>query len=398
MDREFVGTVFMRSADRRAASGPAALTTDERRQLAECVTTLRAAYGPRWTRVPTGFAEQAQRARKVLSTGPLAVKADTVDPIRTVDELGTFARETAEMATRLLEQVSYLGEALGSDVTGLPLARLRRLSRAVLRLADAPVPEPLWAHPNQAHAASMTLSALGDDLREVGALRRELYEEFSEDVWTLACAKNPPAVDRWWQTARRRRVRRRLASVSRHGRPKTDVKRAVAVLRRTNELEANIEKVWTAASGHLGHFADAGIPDVDGAAEALAAIHDLQLALGDRLNSARVEALVAADAFVCEEVVGPASEISLIIAAWRSHTKRLEVIDAVSYSAPQLQRWAADIDESLEILTTLRDLTGPLRATTRTVAEIFDDVIARDRVHQLCAVSQTEDLNEGEEL
>src|SRR2546421_3506355 len=117
----------MRSADRRAAGGPASLTTDERRQLAECVAALRTAYGPRWTRVPTGFGERAQRARKVLSTGPLAIKTDTADPVRTVQDLGTFARETADMAARLLEHVSYLGEALGADVTGLPLARLRRL-------------------------------------------------------------------------------------------------------------------------------------------------------------------------------------------------------------------------------------------------------------------------------
>ena len=54
--------------------------------------------------------------------------------------------------------------------------------------------------------------------------------------------------------------------------------------------------------------------------------------------------------------------------------------------------------ESLEVLSTLRDVTGPLRASTRTVAEIFDDVIARDRVHRLCAVSQTDEYNEGEEL
>ena len=387
----------MRSGDRRNADSHTVLSTEERRQLAESVAALRDAYGPRWTRVPLGFGDRAQRARKVLTTGPLAIKPESADPVRTVQEFGAFAQETAEMATRLLEHTSYLGEAFGVDLTTLPLARLRRLSRAVLRLSDAPVPEPSWAFPSKAHAASMTLSALGDDLREVGALRRELYEEFSEDVWTLACAKNPPAVDRWWQSARRRRVRRRLASVSRHGRPKTDVKRAVAVLRRTNELEANIEKAWRAASDHLGYFGDAGIPDVDGAAEALAAVHDLQLALGDRLDPEKVRALVAADAFVCEEIIGPAGEISLIIAAWRSRTKRLDVVDAVSYNAPQLQRWAADVVESLELLSTLRDTTGPLRASTRTVAEIFDDVIVRDRVHQLCAVGQTEDINEGEQ-
>jgi hypothetical protein len=249
-----------------------------------------------------------------------------------------------------------------------------------------------------AHAASMTLSALGDDLREVGALRREIYEEFSEDVWTLACAKNPPTVDRWWQSARRSRVRRRLASVSRHGRPTTDVKHAIAVLRRTNELEANIDRVWIAASSHLGEYADAGIPDVDGATEALAALHDLHLALGDRLDPETLRSLCAADAFVCPELITPATEISLIIASWRSRTKQLNVVDAISYSAPQLQRWAADVAESLELLSTLRDTTGPLRANTRTVAEIFDDVIVRDNVHRLCAVNETDDLNEGENL
>jgi hypothetical protein len=243
----------------------------------------------------------------------------------------------------------------------------------------------------------MTLSALGDDLREVAALRRELYEDFSEDVWTLACAKNPPAVDKWWQAPRRRHIRSRLATVTRSGRTTPDVRRAIAVLRRTNELEANIEKVWTAASGHLGRFADAGIPDVDGAAEALAALHDLQLALGDRLDPEKVRNLVAADAFVCPELGAPAAEISVLIASWRTRTKRRDIVDAVSYSAPQLQRWAADVAESLELLARLRDTTGPLRASTRTVAEIFDDVIMRDRVHLLCAIGQSDDISEGEE-
>ena len=388
----------MRSTDHRDAGTPGTLSTDERRQLAESVAALREAYGPRWTRVPHGLGDQALRARKVLTTGPLAIRPDAADPVRTIQEMGAFAKDTAEMAGRLLGQASYLGEVFGADISDLPLARMRRLSRAVLRLSEAPVPEPGWAYPSMAHAASMTLSALGDDLRELGTLRREIYEEFSEDVWTLACAKNPPTVDRWWQSGRRRRVRRHLATVSREGRPTTDVKHAVAVLRRTNELEANIARVWTAASSHLGEYAEAGIPDVDGAAEALAALHDLHLALGDRLDPEKLRGLVAADAFVCPELTGPATEVSLIISTWRSRTKQLNVVDAISYSAPQLQRWAADVADSLELLATLRDTTGPLRASTRTVAEIFDDVIVRDNVHRLCAVSEMNELNEGENL
>ena len=48
--------------------------------------------------------------------------------------------------------------------------------------------------------------------------------------------------------------------MTRDGRPTIDVKHAVAVLRRTNELEANIDRVWAAASSHLGEYAEAGIP------------------------------------------------------------------------------------------------------------------------------------------
>src|SRR4029078_1798571 len=118
--------------------------------------------------------------------------------------------------------------------------------------------------------------------------------------------------------------------------------------------------------------------DVDGATDALAALHDLHLALGDRLDPERLRGLVAGHPFVCPELTAPATEISLIISTWRSRTKQLNVVDAISYSAPQLQRWAADVAESLERLSTLRDTPGPLRASTRTVSEIFDDVIVRD--------------------
>lgn len=379
-----MGTVSMYTASDELVGHGEVLSFEERRQLAESVSTLRDTYESRWPRIPWGFAPRSLQARQRLSHGLVPIDVAIADPLRVQQELGGFAHDTIAMAQRVQGSAELLGEALHADLSTMPLGQLRRICRTLLRLADAPPPNPAWSNAAEAYGAHILLDALGDDLREVADLRRRLYEEFSEDVWSLDCAKEPPNVDRWWQSTRRQQVRAELALVTRNGRPPSDVKQAVATLRRAVELRASIGDAWAAVSGRLGHFADAGIPDVDGAVEALAAINDLHRALGSRVESRVLRDLASADAFVCEELAAPAGDIVLTITTWGANARRMKASSPLVYSTPELEQWANETKESLELLAFLKDATGRLRAGVRTVDQIFEDTILRDRVRDLC--------------
>jgi hypothetical protein len=314
----------------------------------------------------------------------MPVDAAVADPVRVTHQLQEFSRECVEMAARLRASVDVLGEVFATDLSTMSLGGLLQLCRAILRLEDAPAPNPSWADPAEAYAASILLHALGDDLREMSSLRRQLYEEFSEDLWSLACARRPPAVDRWWQSGRRHRVRAKLGRVTRTGRPPSDVKRVMTTLRRSNELEDSIDEVSTTISQRLGHFVDAGIPDIVGAAEALAALQDLADALGERLDPAILQDLAAADVFVCRELTEPANDVVLSVSVWNANATRAKAVDPLAYSAPQLEQWATEVKEALDVLSYLKGATARLQTGSRTVGQIFEDAITRDRVHDLC--------------
>ena len=384
-----MGTASMYTASDELVGHGDVLSFDERRQLAHSVSALRATYDARWPRIPWGFAARSTAARERLSKGLVPVDVDTADPLRLQQELGTFVQDTIAMADRVQANAELLGEALHADLSTMPLTGLRRVCHTLMRLADAPPPNPAWSNAAEAYGAHILLDALGDDLREVADVRRRLYEEFSEDVWGLDCAKEPPQVDRWWQSTRRQQVRAELALVTRSGHAPADVKRSVATLRRAVELRASIGDAWAAVSGRLGHFADAGIPDVDGAVEALSAFHDLHGSLAGRVESRVLRDLAAADAFVCEELAGPAGDIVLTITTWAANARRMKATTPLINTTDQLKQWAAETKDSLDLVAFLKDATGRLRAEVRTVGEIFDDTILRDRVHDLCETGPT---------
>ncbi len=384
-----MGTASMYTASDELVGHGDVLSLDERRQLATSVSALRHTYDSRWPRIPWGFANRSRVARERLSQGLVPVDVATADPLRLQQELGTFVHDTIAMADRVHGNAELLGDALHADLSAIPLAALRRICHTLLRLADAPPPNPAWSNAAEAYGAHILLDALGDDLREVADVRRRLYEEFSEDVWALECAKQPPQVERWWQSTRRRRVRAELALVTRDGHAPADVKRSVATLRRAVELRASIGDAWAAVSGRLGHFADAGIPDVDGAVEALSAFHDLHRSLAGRVESRVLRDLAAADAFVCEELAGPAGDIVLTVTTWAANARRMKAATPLVYTIEQLRQWAAEMNDSLELVAFLKDATGRLRAEVRTVGEIFDDTVLRDRVHALCETGAT---------
>jgi hypothetical protein len=134
---------------------------------------------------------------------------------------------------------------------------------------------------------------------------------------------------------------------------------------------------------HLGWFADATVPDIDGARSALAAVQQLHDALGDRGNPTKLADLAAADAFVSEEVTSVADAIGDAVSAWVGLAKRFHGPDPLAFTAPELSQWAIVTAQSLEVVRVLKETTATLRQRTRNVGELFEDAAARDRVHQL---------------
>lgn len=345
------------------------LPHDTRRQLADELDDLRATYGSRWNRIPEGFGERAAHVRDALTAGFVPIDVDDADPVRLIQELGAFVRTTSETATELLAETRVLSEAFATDLSELPLRNLRQLCRGIRRLSSTP-PAPLsWATPSGARGASAVLAALGEDLRALSSIRRELYEEFTEEVWTIS--------------GKRVRARHELTAVTRSGLPPSRPKDALALLRRGRELNAGIEAAWATVSDRLGHFVTAGIPDIDGATAALAGVCELHAALAGVLHVDRLRNLIAADAFVSPELTAPARSIASTIDAWESRAKTVNAVEPLSRSAEALWVWAIETEDIVAVLTSLKDVTAPLRARVRSVGQILDDVVRRDLVRLL---------------
>ena len=119
--------------------------------------------------------------------------------------------------------------------------------------------------------------------------------------------------------------------------------------------------------------------------------------MGDRINEARLADLSHADAFVTPELTFPAEIIGDTISAWSGLAKRFHGPDPLAFTAPELAQWAIVTAESLEVLRVLKEATAPLRPRIRSVGELFDDAVARDRVDQLRRLLGRELVQEGEQ-
>lgn len=331
---------------------------------------LRAVYGSRWVLIPHGYGHASAQARDVLGHGLVPIDIDSSDPTRVVHEVGEFARLTTKMMVKLLDETVFVGEAFAIEAAELPLRHLRRLCHAIVRLSTAPPFPVTWAAPAATKTAACVLGALGDDLRTLADLRRGLNDEFTDAIWTVS--------------GRRRTARRELTAVTRSGRPATNPKRALGMLRHARALNETVAASWSTATGHLGHFAASSLPDVDGANEALSGVTDIHRALGDSLDEDALRALAAADAFVADELLKPARAITTVIDAWELRANRFGGFDPTRHTAAQLWAWSLDVDEGLATLAKLKDVTSPLRANVRSAGHILEDAIRRDRIHRFC--------------
>jgi hypothetical protein len=202
-------------------------------------------------------------------------------------------------------------------------------------------------------------------------------------VWDLESVKRLPNKP-WRRPMQRRRLRADLTSVSRSGRPVANLKATLIRLRHAVQLRAQIDETCSALNAHLGWFATAGIPDVDGAAQSLAALQRLQSVLGEHLDRSRLHDLGAADAFVSEELTVPALAVLSTVDAWAARARQLAGSDPLRSTPRELMQWASDAATSLAVVIELRDTTAPLRSSARMVGQILDDAIVRDRLDAMC--------------
>jgi hypothetical protein len=350
-------------------AGAMNLSEDARRELGADLDRLRAVYGERWPRIPTGFGERAASVRAMWTSGLVPVAVDDADPVRVTHELRAFVDATATMIDAVVNDMTLLGEPFRADLTALPLERVRQLCKAIVRLAAAPQPTQSWAAPAGAEAADLVLATIGDDLRSLAAIRRELYDEFTDDVWLV--------------TGRGARARRQLAPATRSGHAPVSAKRALTLIRRGRELNGAIAGAWTAVSGRLGHFATAGIPDVDGAVASLQSVRAIHTALGAALDVDALRALIVADAFVADELLAPARAIATCIDSWEPRARSVGAVAPMTHTLAALRTWTVDTDDALTVLSTLKEATAPLRSSIRTVGQILDDAVRRDLVRLL---------------
>ena len=238
--------------DLSALVAVARLWSEAGEQLAEDEAGLRHVYGNRWRQVPRDHGALAAESKEILVTGIVPVRPNAADPVNVLQELGPFVQFTADTAKALLQDASLLGEGLGSDLSGLSIGTLWNLCRAIRRLSVAPPPNPAWCRPVVAQVASVALAALGDDMRSAGSVYQQLYDEFTEEVWDLPAVRRHIAIDRWWQVGARRKLRNELSSVSRTGKPPSNVRATMATLRRASGLRDGIDSSWTSLRSHLG--------------------------------------------------------------------------------------------------------------------------------------------------
>jgi hypothetical protein len=168
-------------------------------------------------------------------------------------------------------------------------------------------------------------------------------------------------------------------------------------IQRAIELREAIDTSWASLRGHLGWFADAPIPDADGATKSLAAMRELQLAMNEQVNETRLADLSRADAFVTDELSRPAEAISETISAWVGLARRFEGPDPAAFTPPELAQWAIVTSQSLDVLRALHDAISSMETEGRSADELFDDAIARDRVDQLRELLGLTAVQQGEQ-
>lgn len=343
---------------------------------------LQKRYGDRWVELPAGMGRPIAALEQLLQRGPTAADPAAAQPSKAVVEGWLVVQAAATYGEVLEEEADVLGEVLGADLLDLPLRQLDQVVGAVLDLGLVRCGDPSWADPAAADASRLVLDVLRPDLSSAVATHRELYERFTDQVWTigdeLLRAGAAP-----WSILGRARLRSRLTAVSRTGKLPGSLAETIDLLHRARAERKRLDDLAPLLERHLGRHDQGAVTDVEAAQASLEALQRLQHALGDRLDVERLRGLLMADAFSRPELTTPALNLRSALRGWQAELARLCGGDPWSTPAGQLADWAARTRALLpEMAAALRSVVA-LGREPATMRDLVDDLLLREHVAQV---------------
>lgn len=353
-----------------------------REALARDIDLLHRRYGDRWPEIPPALGRSAATAEALLVCGPTALDPATGSPIGVATGARLLVPPALTLADRVVEEAEVLGEALGTEIVGLPLRRLDEVVGAVMDLGLVSFVEPAWASPVAADAADVVLGALGAELRATTLVHDELYACFTDHVLEIPEARLR-AGGRPWRLVARARLRRDLASASRTGRVPGGLRAVAHQVLEVSEARRRLTFLAPLLSTHLGRSGWGPLTDADSVAASLAAVRRFQRVLGDRLDRGRLAGLLAAGAFQSAELVVPATNLRTALRRWQIDVASLCAGDPWAIPANELANWAVRTGAVLSAITTGAGTMADIDRAPATVRVLVDDLLLRENVAEL---------------
>lgn len=350
--------------------------------MARDIDLLQRRYGDRWPELPAALGRSAATAEALLVCGPTALDPATASPLGAATGAWLLVPPALTLADRVVEEAEVLGEALGTEIVGLPLRHLDEVVGAVLDLGLVSVVEPTWANPVAADAAHVVLDALGAELRATTQVHDELYAGFTDHVLDISDSRLR-AVDRPWRLVARARLRRDLAFASRTGRVPGGIRAVTHQVLEVSDARRRLTSLAPLLSTHLGRSGWGPLTDADAVVASLSAVRRFQRVLGDRLDRDRLAGLLAAGAFRSAELVVPATNLRTALRRWRVDVASLCAGDPWAIPADELAGWAVRTAAVLSAITTGASSMAEIDRAPATVSVLVDDLLLREDVAEL---------------
>jgi hypothetical protein len=346
------------------------------------IDLLRRRYGEGWSDLPADLGRPAASAEALLVAGPTALDPGTASPLDATNGAWMLVHAAMTFGDQLVEEADVLGEALGTDITDLPLRQLDAVVGAVLGLGLVSRAEARWANPGAADAASVVLEAHGGPLRVTTQLHNDLYASFTDRVLDIPEPRLRAGAHPWRLVARTK-LRRGLAAASRTGRVPGGMTATAKQVLRVHDARRELTSLAPLLSTHLGRGGWGPLTNVDALVSALDAVQRFERTLGERLNQDRLAALLAADAFRSPEIAALAANLRTMLQKWRATVASSCGGDPWTTPANELADWAVVTAAALPAITAGLRAMADLDRSPTTVQTLVDDLLLRENIGEL---------------